>query len=51
MSRRCPRCGLDEDGRGIMCADPESQPPTLTQALWVLVAVGLVIAAIALLPH
>ena len=31
MSDRCPRCGLDEEGRGVMCPSADAPPLTWTQ--------------------
>jgi hypothetical protein len=49
MSDRCPRCGLDEEGRGIMCPSADAAPLTWTMVARFYAATLLIVFSIILL--
>lgn len=41
--KRCPHCGMDSEGRGIMAADPNAEKASFHKILWTAVAVVVVV--------
>lgn len=46
--QRCPRCGMSQEGTGIMCARADAGPLRWVLFLWAMVGIGLFVLAVSL---